>query len=62
MAAIDHKTEGAAGRVRRFWQEQKEACFNQGLVAPVGSQCPYPRSSFAGRHWMNGANHAAQEV
>lgn len=53
--ALNWKYESAAGQSQRFWLEKKEGYYNEGLTAPIGAQCPYPRSSFAGRHWLRGA-------
>lgn len=55
MAKLDHKYEAAADACRRFWQGQKEKYHQEGLTAPIGAECPYPRTSFAAQHWERGA-------
>lgn len=52
--AINWKYEAAAASLLRFWRDRKEHYHSEGLSASSTVACPYPDTSFAGRHWRRG--------
>lgn len=51
---LNWKYESGVDQARNFWRERKERAYHRGLVAADDAFCPYPKTSFAGRHWLRG--------